>query len=476
MSKRTLMLVVALVAALAIATTSTLAYLTSEDGAVNVMVVGNVEIEQNEEQRPEIGSTVLEDFEQFKPFFPGVYDEVTMEEDATQWPAPDGYEAAEGATGNEWQVYSNDIANVQDKFVTVENTGRNDAYVRTIIAVECPEGLDPELLHINDNADSTNLIGFTDAGFVELNGVRYMVYCYTYQDALAPGESTVPSLKQVLLDKLADNEDVALLGENFEILALSQGVQAEGFADADAALDEAFYDVSADASEEDVDALIDDLEQLLEEEYPGPTYITVTTADELLQALESASGETIIDATGVTYYIKTEEPFVIPAGVTMKNATIVPEYRGMNYVMFEGEGEKVVFDNCTFGTTSRVLVLGGTADGPDAVEYNICTFEGQVWTNFVENTAGVATFNDCRFTKAASSGNNYTQAMGGTHIFNACTFDYTGVSQTSMGVISSGCINVYSEDEYSTTAILNGCTRTNCGTRTYGPSSTLTIK
>lgn len=276
MSKRTLMLVVALVAALAIATTSTLAYLTSEDGAVNVMVVGNVEIEQNEEQRPVIGSTDLENFEQFKPFFPGVYDEVTMEEDANQWPVPEDYEAPEGAAGTEWQVYDNAIANVQDKFVTVENTGRNDAYVRTIIAVECPEGMDPELLHINDNADSTDLISFTDAGFVELDGVRYMVYCYTYQDALAPGESTIPSLKQVLLDKLADNEDVALLGDNFEILALSQAVQVEGFADADTALDEAFYAVGADASDADVEALIADLEQLLEEEYPDPDALPTT--------------------------------------------------------------------------------------------------------------------------------------------------------------------------------------------------------
>ena len=39
-----------------------------------------------------------------------------------------------------------------------------------------------------------------------------------------------------------------------------------------------------------------------------------------------------------------------------------------------------------------------------------------------------------------------------------------------------GCVNVYSESEYSTVVVLNGCTRINCGTRKYGPNSTLTIK
>ena len=87
MSKRTLTLIVAMVAALLIATTGTLAYLTDTDGAVNVMTIGNVDIEQNEEQRVE-GTTQLEEFEQFKPFLPEVDecgDFILDSEDEARW-------------------------------------------------------------------------------------------------------------------------------------------------------------------------------------------------------------------------------------------------------------------------------------------------------------------------------------------------------------------------------------------------------
>lgn len=51
MSKRTLLLVLALVVSVAIAATGTLAYLTATDSDVNVMTLGNVEIRQLEMQR-----------------------------------------------------------------------------------------------------------------------------------------------------------------------------------------------------------------------------------------------------------------------------------------------------------------------------------------------------------------------------------------------------------------------------------------
>ena len=68
--------------------------------------------------------------------------------------------------------------------------------------------------------------------------------------------------------------------------------------------------------------------------------------------------------------------------------------------------------------------------------------------------------------------------MGGSHIFNECTFDYTGVTQSNIGIINTGCVNSTSDSDgsYSTEVVLNNCTRTNCGTRKSGPNSTLTIK
>ena len=53
MKKRTLMLVLALSASLLMAVTGTLAYLTDTDSDVNVMTLGNVDIEQHEMKRAE---------------------------------------------------------------------------------------------------------------------------------------------------------------------------------------------------------------------------------------------------------------------------------------------------------------------------------------------------------------------------------------------------------------------------------------
>lgn len=192
---------------------------------------------------------------------------------------------------------------------------------------------------------------------------------------------------------------------------------------------------------------------------------------------------TVIDATGVTIYIdhipegKNSTFLEIPGGVTLKGATIIPKYRGGNYVMFTaGAGEQVMFEECTFENNGKSLVIGGNADGPASVIYNGCNFNGYVITNFVDKLEGVAEFNNCAFRKADSGFQNFVEGMGGTHNFNNCTFDFTGVTQSSMGVITNGCVNVYSESEYATTVVLNGCTRTNCETRTYGPNSSLVIK
>ena len=213
--------------------------------------------------------------------------------------------------------------------------------------------------------------------------------------------------------------------------------------------------------------------------------VKVTSADDFRAAISNLTAPAVIDATGVTLEITevmangSAAAFDIPAGVTIKGAIFTPTHRGGNYVMLSaGTDNQVVFENCTFDNAGKNLVIGTNADGPDSVIYNNCAFTGSVITNFVDNPDGVAEFNDCTFVKASSGivSRSFVEGMGGTHNFNNCTFDYTGVTQSSMGVISSGCVNVYSESEYSTTVVLNGCTRINCGTRKYGPNSTLIIK
>ena len=305
MSKRTLTMIVAMVAALLIATTGTLAYLTDTDGAVNVMTIGNVDIEQNEEQRVE-GTTQLEEFEQFKPFLPAVHDTNDDNKIAwapeSEWPVPEGFEG----DPNAYKVFNNNISNVQDKFVSVENTGRNDAYVRTIIAIEDPVG-NQASIHISDNVDVEGLT-CEKVGYVEVNGVQYYVISYLYPEKLAPGESTIPSLKQVFLDKAATSEDVALFGENFEILTLSQAVQADGFDSADEALNEGFYNVGEGATEEEQQQLIDDLANLLEEEYPwanadNDNFSDLITSGSNMNVIEDITAESATIAEGNDVHI-----------------------------------------------------------------------------------------------------------------------------------------------------------------------------
>ena len=231
---------VALTAAVSIG--ATLAYLTDTDEDVNVMTLGNVYIDQIEQERVDDkkGQKDLVDFEQNQPMLPAVY----PSESGVPW-APEDEWVVPGDEA--WRVVE-DNANVIDKFVTVKNTGKSDAYVRTIFAFE----YDNDLLHaiIND----TNTPGDAkwkwdwSIGTIELDGVTYTLAEAVYTGTLEPGKTTIPSLKQIYLDKTATNEDCAKFGDTYDILVFSQAVQADGFDSViegpAAALDEAFGDIT----------------------------------------------------------------------------------------------------------------------------------------------------------------------------------------------------------------------------------------
>ena len=214
-----------LVAATAVG--GTLAYLMSTDSDVNVMTLGNVKIEQVEYERDVNGD--LTEFTQTKPALPAVYD--------TEAWAMEGVEV----NGTEYKVFSEDMKNVIDKIVTVNNTGETEAYVRTIVAIEAPNGDPDDLIHLNYN----NKDVITSGNFVtEIDGVDYYIVAFTYKEALAAGKKSAPSLMQLFLDKRTTNEDCALFGGSWDVLVFSQAVQADGFDDADVALDEAFGDIT----------------------------------------------------------------------------------------------------------------------------------------------------------------------------------------------------------------------------------------
>ncbi|MBE5816090.1 MAG: hypothetical protein E7320_12995, partial [Clostridiales bacterium] len=145
MSKRTLLMVVSIVASLALAATGTLAYLSDSDMDVNVMTLGKVDIVQNEQERRDDGT--LDAFTDNKPLLPAVFPGSSIPyADGSKWPVPNDFT---------WRVVE-DNENVVDKFVTVTNTGKTDAYVRTIVAVEAGcVGADTLIHTVQNDANSS---------------------------------------------------------------------------------------------------------------------------------------------------------------------------------------------------------------------------------------------------------------------------------------------------------------------------------
>jgi len=258
----------ALVAALAVG--GTLAYLQDSDSDVNVMTLGNVSIEQHEYERvvengeyktvtiDGVTSYVLKDFTQNKPLFPATAT------DANGLPYNYGAGDYDGTRVKMSQVDSHgsmDVfvnKNAQDKFVTVENTGKTDAYVRTVIAFEIGSLTEAEfdnVIGISSFMTSQGVWKLNVVGIAAIDGNNYLLYEYIYNGAknlggvhengvLPAGDTTYPSLAQVYMTAAATNEDCEAIDGNsngtYDIFVASQAVQTAGFADAKTALDTAF--------------------------------------------------------------------------------------------------------------------------------------------------------------------------------------------------------------------------------------------
>ena len=233
------------VAAAAASLATTLAAFNSSDSAVNVMTAGNVQIKLVEQQR-EGGELVP--FKQGKAITPLVG----------------------SAQGDKDKFGMPVAANYQDKIISVENTGANEAYVRVLMAV--PAALDDadaskSPLHVN-YGNRVSLDGTyteewgdqwqtnwrwdysgVDTAAIKIDGVAYNVYCYTYKDALATGAQTSAAIAGVYLDSAVNYEngeyvmgERTLTGFNGVVTlpVIAQAVQVDGFASALAAFEEAF--------------------------------------------------------------------------------------------------------------------------------------------------------------------------------------------------------------------------------------------
>ena len=243
-----------LVAAVAIG--GTFAYLTSTDSDVNVMTMGNVSIAQHEYERIQNADGSyemvtsakygegykLQEFTQAKPLYPATGA-------ITGWGGIVPFDQIKGASGS--QAVLAGLNNVQDKFVLVENTGKSDAYVRTLIALEYGSNT-KDIIAISTGDFWT----WNDIGIVEIDSNNYHLFEAIYKGSnsrhiggvLPAGEYTYNSLGQIYLKNEATNEDCEALDGNdngtYDILVLSQAVQAEGFANAETALDAGFGDIT----------------------------------------------------------------------------------------------------------------------------------------------------------------------------------------------------------------------------------------
>jgi len=217
----------------------TFAYLTDRDYAENVMTLGKVDIDQFEYEHDANGNLV--EFTQNKPLFPYVGELSWADEDTEH--------------GGAYRSFG--MRNVVDKYVTVKNTGKSPAYVRTFIALEMGDFSVEEFQSVGIANNEENGASFKFPGtwvweydyVIEIDGHKYWVASAVHEDALAPTEESVPSLLQIYLAKDATQEDAAKIDSDnngkYTIHALTQGVQANGFDSAEAALDEAFGDVTA---------------------------------------------------------------------------------------------------------------------------------------------------------------------------------------------------------------------------------------
>lgn len=263
MKKKILIIcLVAIIAVTAIAGAS-LAYLTDTDEATNVMTLGNVDIEQLEYQRATdangefstntydgVTSYVLKEFEQDKPILPVTWAAPAWDDIPVRMSQVDSYGGM--------SVFDN--VNAVDKFVTVENTGKTDAYIRTLVAIECGSLSADKFDELVGHSYHTTW-NRTDIGIVAINGNNYYLFEFVYaggqlsdgswrheNGVLPAGETSYPNLSQVYLAPETTNGDCVAIDGNangkLDILVFSQAVQAAGFDSAQIALDAAFGDIT----------------------------------------------------------------------------------------------------------------------------------------------------------------------------------------------------------------------------------------
>ena len=226
-----------------------LAYFTDTvTNANNVITAGSVHIEQIELQRKagvayngKADDGYLVPFVDRQAMYPAHTGDANAYSISTtdlfQW---GNYVSADNAANGLWNDAA--LSGVIDKFVFVKNIGASQAYCRTLIALECPDDVTYGTTYSTDvdimlNLNSTGIqwtgLNENEALFVNIDGTRYQVLVATYTDTVKAGETSMPSLLQVVMTDNATNREALAMGEDYKILVLTQACQTTTFIDAD---------------------------------------------------------------------------------------------------------------------------------------------------------------------------------------------------------------------------------------------------
>lgn len=469
-----LLLVIALTAAIAV--NVTLAYLVDEKSDVNVMTLGNVKIVQHEYERKVEASGkystatidgktsyVLKDFEQGKPLMPaiipngGTVNGVKWDYDST--PVRMSQVKSHGGAS----VFN--TPNAVDKFVTVENTGKSAAYVRTFVAFEVGTAVIEDDRYPNQdlinsemraevadkNTEGKQPWTYGYSGFVTIDNNKYLVYELIYTGAktssgwkhangvLPAGETTYPSLCQVYLASRATNEDVEALDGNkngtYDILVLSQAVQTAGFDSATTALDTAF----GKADEETVAAWFEGIGNVQYVEVSG-TKVTVEgeAAEEYLEDLKNGQNLMVDKDVDIIAF---DTNAVDAQGATVTLAGVGPDAYG--YLAFVPDAlEDVTVSNLNV-TGSGFVEIGHYGQGGGNYTANNLKIENLASTLKNENK-GI--YVGCAF-----------MAFGDT-VLNDCVMTGTTAIQDGTRAVDLGCGQAwkgYTDDDNKVSTTVN---------------------
>lgn len=318
--KRAYLLCAAIILSL-IAVTGTIAYFTDQIEAVGIVESGEISILQHESER---------------------------------------IKAADGSYTDQLQPYTQEQmiypGSSVDKIVTVENNGKNIAYVRTFVAIPSyyNDGESVTWLHLDKNTADGWVWADKPIYNVSIDGTAYDIHYATNMNQLKPGQTTAPSLLGYMVDPKVDyqnngyileKEDGTILelskDASLNILVATEASQAIVFENADQAMNLTYGgEPSADR-------------------HPWKKIVFVRSAQELTGALASAAYDTHISLMDGTYTL----PATLPAGIRIFGAGLnvkvslaetlyaydfeLDNVTVTNAMHFSGHGnfEEVVFNN-----------------------------------------------------------------------------------------------------------------------------------